>query len=270
MVSSVSSRIQSVPVFSVSAQPVIRPLRLVSTGNDTVSFAGNKDNKGSFIQRITQKSIDKMKDLKRRTPHNVVVISGPSGVGKDTIIGELRKKGYELQTTVSYTTRPPRPGEIDGVHYHFISKEKFDEMDKNGEFFEQNRLKNGTCYGGTPMETETKRLGHDVVLNISSDAASKIKNKFGKSAVLIFIKPPSMEEVEKRLISRGTDSPEDIKIRLANGLEQFKYIDEFDKVILNDKLDDAASQALKYLNHRQGIAVRIINFVIKILSKIVK
>jgi len=268
MITNISAKIQnysnSIPIQNRQFNQKSGFTNLAQLNKDTVSFRGKTPDNTSLLQRV-----DRLRALKSKTSHKVVVISGPSGVGKDTIIEALRKKGYELQTTVSYTTRKPRSGEIDGVHYHFISQDQYDAMEKNGEFFETNRLKNGTCYGGTPAETELKRMGHDVVLNISADAAPKIKGKFGKDAVLIYIDAPSEDEVIRRLINRGTETAESLAVRLEYNKEQAKYIGSFDKVIINDKLDLAVKKTLQYLKSRQSDVVKNIDSKIaKLLARL--
>lgn len=276
MISNISARIQNYPNL-VQIQKEQKTHNhsfagLTGLNNDTVSFTGKKNDKASILARIAR-----LKERKAKIPHKVVVISGPSGVGKDTIIEGLRKKGYELQTTVSYTTRAHRKNlksadgthydEKDGVHYHFISKEKFEEMDARGEFFEQNKLANGTRYGGTLAEVESMRIGHDVIKNISADAAPKLKKQFGEDAVLIFIKAPSEEEVVRRLIKRGTETAESIAVRLKYNKMQMTYMDQFDKVIVNDNLNIAVKKTLRYLKSRQSKVVRGINLKIEKLLK---
>lgn len=271
MISKINANIQAYTGIT-QAQKIQNSNYITSArlNNDTVSFTGNDNKKVGFFGKLAQKSVNILKKLKSRIAHNVVVISGPSGVGKDTIIEELRKTGYELQSTISYTTRAPRPGEVNGVHYHFITQQQFEEMDKKGLFFEQMKLGNGSRYGGTVGEINEKRMGHDVIKNISAEEASKIKNKFGKKAVLLFIKAPSMDEVEKRLIARGTETAESIKTRIAYGHQQMEEISKFDKVITNDKLDVAVKEVFEYLNGRQRGIVKITNSVIKALLKWVK
>lgn len=274
MITNISTKIQNHQnIIQVSNPQKLSQTSPSTLNRDTVSFRGNADTEGNFIQRAAKKYLVKLQAINDAVPYNVVVFSGPSGVGKDTIIEALRKKGYELKTTVSYTTRAPRPGEIDGVHYHFITPEKFAEMDARGEFFEQNKLSNGTRYGGTLAEAESMRMGHDVIKNISADAAPKLKKQFGKDAVLIYIEAPSETEVIRRLMKRGTETIETLKSRLEYNKMQAGYMEQFDTIIMNDNLKTAVKQTLRYLESRQSAEVKALKFVklgIKILSKIVK
>ena len=136
----------------------------------------------------------------------LIVISGASGVGKGTVLGIMMKKRKDLSFSVSATTRPPRPGEIDGVHYYFISREKFEEMIAQGAFLEYDA--HADNYYGTPRaQAEEKRKRGSVLLDIEPAGAKQVREKM-PDAELIFIMPPSMQELERRLRGRG-DTPEE-------------------------------------------------------------
>lgn len=171
-----------------------------------------------------------------RTSHSgrLVIISGPSGVGKSSIVRELLKKpGRAL--SVSATTRAPRPGEIDGVHYHFLSGEEFDQRVRDGWFAEHAQVHShsyGTPRG--PLE-EALRTGTTFLLDIDVQGADRLKQRYPK-AVSIFVLPPDFETLEKRLRGRKTDSAEAIERRLKRAQEEIARHVEFDHRVVNDDL----------------------------------
>lgn len=172
------------------------------------------------------------------------VISGPSGSGKGTIIDQLMKTGnYEF--SVSATTRPPRPGEIDGVHYFFISREAFDAKIKSGEMLEYAEYV-GNLYG-TPRDAVEKCLseGKNIILDIEGTGAKNVKAKMPDS-VMIMILPPDIKTLEGRLRGRGTENEEIIKKRLDTAVWYLENREEYDYVIINetDKIDEAAGKII--------------------------
>lgn len=229
---------------------------------DSVSFKGL----GSDFRTALLNPLEK---IKSKIPHNVIVVSGPSGAGKDTIINAVKAADTYSKSAVSYTTRAIRPGEVDGQNYYFVSQEVFDKMDANGEIFQQLRL-NGKCYGGTMAEIDSKRKGGNVIMNMSAEEAYKIKEKYGKDSVLLFIAPPNFEELEKRLIKRGTETLEAIKKRLEYGKQQMECAPSFDKVIVNDKLDVAIQDANKYIKKCRKFSVKVIDGLISFVNQIGK
>ncbi len=174
---------------------------------------------------------------------NLIVISGPSGVGKSSVIKRAIDGAEDVCFSVSATTRSPRPGEIDGREYFFVSPEEFNRMIGNGELLEYAQFAGN--YYGTPCSQVLDRLdrGQTVILDIEVQGASQVKNNY-PDAVSIFISPPSMEELEKRLISRGTESKEKIEQRLETAKREMLLVDSYDYQIVNDDLQKAA-QALK-------------------------
>jgi guanylate kinase len=170
----------------------------------------------------------------------VFVITGPSGVGKGTLIRTLRERVPELELAVSATTRPPRAGERDGVDYHFLTAEEFERRVAAGEFVEHARY-SGRRYGTLRAELE-RRLegGHPVVLEIELQGARQVRESL-PDAVQIFIAPPSDVALRTRLVGRGTDDPEQVARRLETAREELRAKDEFAHVVVNDRLDDAAS-----------------------------
>ena len=172
----------------------------------------------------------------------LIVISGPSGVGKGTVISKLVERGAAL--SVSATTRAPRPGEIDGVHYSFISEEEFGEMARRGEFLEHAEYVG--CSYGTPAAQADKLLdsGRDVILDIEPRGAMQVRDR-RPDAVLIFIIPPDMEELASRLRGRATESEQKIAERLAKAREELPLACErYDYIVTNDNVERAAEDIL--------------------------
>ena len=172
----------------------------------------------------------------------LLVISGPAGVGKGTINLSLISRNSDIRMSVSATTRQPRPGEIDGVHYFFKTEEEFQKMIESGAFLEYMRVFN-THYYGTPKSFVEQELseGRSVILEIDVQGAMRVKAAY-PDAVLIFIAPPSMSELKSRLIHRGTESSEAIDRRFETAYQEMKYIDRYDYVVVNDILDLAIAR----------------------------
>ena len=172
----------------------------------------------------------------------LLVISGPAGVGKGTINISLISRNSDIRMSVSATTRPPRPGEIDGVHYFFKTEEEFQKMIESGAFLEYMRVFN-THYYGTPKSFVEQELaeGRSVILEIDVQGAMRVKAAY-PDAVLIFIAPPSMSELKSRLIHRGTESSEAIDRRFETAYQEMKYINQYDYVVVNDILDLAIAR----------------------------
>jgi guanylate kinase len=170
------------------------------------------------------------------------VLAGPSGVGKGTIVRELVSRDPEgLSLSVSVTTRAPRPGEVDGVDYFFVDDDAFDRMIRAGELLEWAEIVGHRS--GTPRGFVEDRLaaGRDVVLEIDVVGASQVRERVPGS-VLIFVDPPSMEELERRLRGRGTETEERIRLRLETADWELEQREWFDHVIVNDDLERASSQ----------------------------
>jgi guanylate kinase len=168
----------------------------------------------------------------------VFVITGPSGVGKGTLIRTLLERVPELELSVSATTRKPRLGETQGLDYHFMSDDEFDRRVRDGEFVEHARY-SGRRYGTLRSDLEQRiARGAPVVLEIEVQGARQIAETMPE-AIRIFVAPPSEEALRTRLIGRGTDSPEDVEQRLATAAEELRARREFPHVVVNDRLDDA-------------------------------
>jgi guanylate kinase len=171
----------------------------------------------------------------------ILVITGPSGVGKGTLIKGLLERVPGLQLAVSATTRKPRTGEVNGVDYHFLSAEDFERRVAAGEFVEHAEYA-GNRYG--TLRTELDRPARGIVLEIDVQGARQVRDAL-PDAALIFIEPPSFEDLVERLTERGSDSPEQIERRLAAAREELAARDEFDHHIVNDDLDRAVEELAK-------------------------
>ena len=183
----------------------------------------------------------------------LIIVSAPSGCGKSSVLHCLMQKRDTLRFSVSATTRSPRTGETDGVDYFFVTREKFDEMVKNGEFLEHAEYV-GNCYG-TPKAAVDAKLneGYDVYLDIEVQGAMQIKAQRPET-LMIFVMPPSLEELERRLITRGTDSMDVIRGRLQQAQEEFKLREQFDFTVVNDEVERAADEISEIIDaHKKEI-----------------
>jgi guanylate kinase len=168
----------------------------------------------------------------------VFVITGPSGVGKGTLIRGLLERIPELELSVSATTRKPRAGEHDGTDYHFLTREQFDQHLTAGDFLEHATY-SGNCYGTLRSEVERRRQeGKPVVLEIELQGARQVR-KAMPDAVAVFIAPPSRDALRARLIGRGTDPPEQVDERLRTAEQEMQAQSEFSHVVVNDRLERA-------------------------------
>lgn len=177
---------------------------------------------------------------------NLYVISGSSGVGKGTVIKEFLRKHPEFKLSVSCTTRAPRDGEVDGVNYFFLSKDEFQKRINNGDFLEWAEF-SGNMYGtGKDYVEKTLNAGHNLILEIDTKGALNVKSIMPE-AKLIFILPPSMEELESRLRGRKTETEEAIQKRLASTKLEIENSKRFDYKVINDNINQAIADLEKFM-----------------------
>jgi len=174
----------------------------------------------------------------------LVIISAPSGAGKTTIVNHLLEKGLELEFSISATTRPPRGNEENGKEYWFISADEFKARINNCEFAEWEEVYKGYRYGTLKKEIDRIRnKGMNVIFDVDVRGGINLKNLYGTEAISIFIMPPSVADLEKRLLARATDDRERIKTRIEKAKEEIKLSDRFDNIIVNDNLAVAKQEA---------------------------
>ena len=182
---------------------------------------------------------------------NLYIISGPSGVGKGTLVKMFLKAHPEIKLSISATTRKPREGEKEGEHYYFIDKELFLKQIEEGKFVEWTEFSGN--YYGTYYKTikDSLELGNSLILEIEVNGAMQVKEKL-KDAVLIFILPPSFEELQKRLILRGTETEDAIKTRLEQVQRELKQSEGYDKKLINNDLDIALKELEDYIKEKES------------------
>ena len=171
-------------------------------------------------------------------PGNLFIVCAPSGAGKTSLVNALIEREPAIELSVSHTTRPPREGETDGVDYHFVSRETFVQMAGRGEFLESAEV-HGNLYGSSQAWIDARmREDRDIVLEIDWQGAQQVRRLI-PGAVGVFILPPSLDALRRRLTARGKDSTEVIERRLANAREEIAHVEEFDYVIINQTFDVA-------------------------------
>jgi guanylate kinase len=173
----------------------------------------------------------------------LVIISAPSGAGKSTIVKHLLESSINLEFSISATTRAPRGEENNGKEYYFLSVREFRSKIRKSEFIEWEEVYKDQLYG--TLKSEINRIwenGNHILFDVDVKGGINLKNIFRHDAISIFIMPPSVQDLEKRLIHRGTDNAEKIKIRIAKAEEEIKLADQFDNIIINDHLDQAENE----------------------------
>ena len=177
----------------------------------------------------------------------LIIFSAPSGSGKSTIVNWLMNEHPELRLafSISCTSRPPRGKEQHGVEYFFITAEEFRQRIANGDFLEYEEVYAGRFYGTLIEQVERQqRDGQNVVFDVDVKGGCSIKQHYGDEALSIFIQPPSVEELRRRLVGRGTDTPEVIEDRLAKANYELSFAPQFDRIVINDDLDKAKAETL--------------------------
>ena len=191
-----------------------------------------------------------------RPEGKLVIVSAPSGAGKTTIVKYLLERGLDLAFSVSATTRQKRETETDGIDYFFLTVPEFIRRIKNDEFVEWQEVYHDLYYG--TLRSELDRIwseGNHVLFDVDVQGGINLKRIFGDRSISIFIMPPSVKELEKRLAMRGTDSGEKIKMRIAKAEEELSLADRFDRIVINDNLDTAKeitlNTVLSFLNGKK-------------------
>ena len=176
-------------------------------------------------------------------PGNLFIVCAPSGAGKTTLVDALLARESNIRLSMSYTTRAPRDGEKDGIDYHFVDRARFESMIAAGDFLEHARV-HGNYYGTSRSWIEREIAGdHDVLLEIDWQGAAQVRKLF-PHLVGMFILPPSIEELRRRLQGRGKDSEETIQRRLAGAREEISHVLEFEYIIVNDRFEQALEEIL--------------------------
>ncbi len=179
----------------------------------------------------------------------LIIFSAPSGSGKSTIINYLLTCGLNLAFSISATSRPPRGKEQHGVEYFFLSPEEFRQRIANDEFLEYEEVYTDRFYGTLKSQVENQlEAGQNVIFDVDVVGGCNIKQFYGNRALSIFIQPPSIEELRKRLVGRGTDSPEIIEDRINKAEFELSFASKFDVVIVNDDLEKAKAETLKVIS----------------------
>lgn len=180
--------------------------------------------------------------IKLRKYGSLIIVSGTTCAGKGTVIKKLLAKNDNLSLAISYTSRPIRQGEVDGVDYYFVSHEEFEQKIKNGDFLEYAKVRYGEYFGTPKKEVDDiLKTGKDVLLEIDVQGAEQIKNLFPET-ILIFIMAPSMEEVKKRIKARGAETPEQIVERFQTAYREINEIPKYNYIVVNDEIDKAVEK----------------------------
>lgn len=181
--------------------------------------------------------------------NKVIIFSAPSGSGKSTIVSHILKLHPEMEFSVSATSRAPRGQERNGIEYHFFTADEFRKMIAEDKFVEYEEVYAGSFYG--TLKSEVQRIwdkGHVMIFDVDVKGGVNLKKYFGDKALSVFIQAPSVEELRKRLVARGTDSAEAIAKRVAKASEEMTYADKFDYILVNDDLQKAYAEAEKVVD----------------------
>jgi len=177
-------------------------------------------------------------------PGKLIIFSAPSGAGKTTIVRHLLEQDLNLEFSISATSREKRLSETDGKDYYFLTTEEFRSKIDNNEFLEWEEVYQGTFYGTLKSEVERIRnLGKHVIFDVDVVGGSNIKKFYGDEALAVFVQPPSVEELRKRLVIRAADAPEVIEQRVRKAEYELTFANQFDRIIVNENLDKAINEA---------------------------
>lgn len=180
----------------------------------------------------------------------LIIFSAPSGAGKTTIVRQLLERGLNLEFSVSATSRSPRPNELHGRDYYFLTLEEFKTRVAAGDFLEWEEVYNGICYG--TLKSEVDRIcdaGKNVIFDVDVVGGLNIKKQFGEQALAIFVQPPSVNELRTRLKNRSTETEEKIAMRIAKAEHELSFAPQFDVVVVNDTLENAVIEAEKLVRN---------------------
>jgi len=183
---------------------------------------------------------------KEQTKGKLIIVSAPSGSGKTSIVRYLLKQIPDLAFSISATSRSPRKNEKDGVDYYFMTAAEFRNKIRNNEFVEWEEVYNDTFYG--TLRSEIERMwdrGQHIIFDVDVEGGLHLKEEYGRRAISLFIKPPGIDELKKRLINRGTDLPQEIETRIRKSKNEMEKAGRFDKIIINNDLDKACREALE-------------------------
>lgn len=184
-------------------------------------------------------------------PGLLIVVSGPAGVGKGTVVSAARERNKDIVFSVSATSRSPRPGEKDGENYFFVSRERFLEMIREDALLEW--VEYCGNYYGTPkmyVEQELKK-GHVVLLEIEVEGAHNVKKQY-PDCISVFITPPTLEELRQRITKRGTEPPEVIEKRMKRAQEEMEHLEKYDYIIINESVEESARQLLEIIEKERN------------------
>jgi guanylate kinase len=179
----------------------------------------------------------------------LIIFSAPSGAGKTTIVKHLLACGLPLEFSISACSRKPRIGEINGKDYYFISEDEFKSKIDNHEFIEWEEVYPGNFYG--TLKSEPERIwnnGNHVLFDIDVKGGINLKHQFGENALSVFVMPPSIDELERRLVNRSTDDPETIQKRVDKATIELKFSNQFDAIVINDNLIEAQTEAFQLVS----------------------
>lgn len=212
--------------------------------------------------------INYLRKVRRGT---MFIIEGPSGTGKGTVIKEILARDPHIKFSVSVTTRPPRKGEVNGVDYYFISDEEYDRLKTEDAFYEYVDSQYGSRYGTLRSEVDSFiNVGEDVLFDLDWMGARQMREKAGADVVTIYLLPPSIREVRRRLEGRGTDSREVIEKRMDLVLEKISHWNEFDYVVVNEELEDTVEKIRRIISGERMKRVRQLNGLKTVVDALVK